>query len=194
LSEKQYAPEWAIRIVSSGTMPASQFLPHESNWRTHPPAQQLALKAVLDKVGWVQSVIISARSGKVLDGHMRVEAALTHGEETPVPYIEVDLTEEEERLVLTTIDPISAMAITDEDAYKNLLIETQRENNDMLDVLGLIAQTTQIDLSALTSPQPPLSPSVSPELTPQKPDTPDYSDCQGCATCPHWAAAKANAP
>lgn len=147
-------PEWKNRIVSSGTMPADQFLAHERNWRKHPPVQQMAIKSVLDKVGWVQSVVVSARSGKVLDGHMRVEAALTHGDQTLVPYIEVDLTEEEENLILATLDPISAMAITDESLLADLLNGFESEDQDLLATLSVISATNHIDLNALVDADP----------------------------------------
>lgn len=48
---------------------------HERNWRTHPCAQQDALLGALQKVGIVQNIVVNARTGKMLDGHLRVEMA-----------------------------------------------------------------------------------------------------------------------
>ena len=48
---------------------------HPENWRTHPEAQQAALSSVLEEIGWVQGVVVSAQTGRVLDGHLRVQVA-----------------------------------------------------------------------------------------------------------------------
>lgn len=102
---------WKNRIVGYDVVEADQLLAHPSNWRIHPKAQQDALTGVLDDVGWVQEIIVNKTTGHVVDGHMRVEVALTRGESVPVKYVE--LSEAEEQLILATIDPISAMAGAD---------------------------------------------------------------------------------
>lgn len=111
-------------------MAAGQFAASPDNWRVHPHDQEHVLTAVLDRVGWVQEVIVSKRSGFVIDGHLRVQAALARGEETPVPFKEVDVSESEEALLLSALDPISAMAGTDQaklDELVGLLPDDLRE-------------------------------------------------------------------
>ena len=105
--------QWRSRIVGEGEEDATQLLANPSNWRIHSSQQQKALGAVLDEVGWVQRVIVNQRTGHVVDGHLRVALAISKGEKVPVVYI--DVSEDEERLILATIDPLSAMAGTDED-------------------------------------------------------------------------------
>jgi ParB-like chromosome segregation protein Spo0J len=78
---------------------------------------------VLSEVGWVQDVVVNKRTGFVVDGHARVALAITAGERVPVVY--VDLSEEEERLILATIDPLSAMAMADKDLLGGLLSEVE---------------------------------------------------------------------
>lgn len=112
---------WKNRIVGSGVQAADQFIASPDNWRKHPSAQEDALVAVLSRVGWVQEVIVSRRSGHVIDGHLRVLAALKRGDKTPVPYKEVDVSESEEALILSTMDPLSAMAIPDQPKLDELL-------------------------------------------------------------------------
>jgi DNA modification methylase len=70
------------------------------------------MSGALDEVGWVQNVVVNRRSGRIIDGHLRVELATKRGEAT-VPVVFVDLDEEDERLVLATLDPIAAMAEAD---------------------------------------------------------------------------------
>lgn len=112
---------WRNRIVESGVKRADQFLAHPDNWRVHPGSQEEALVGILNRVGWVQDVIESKRTGHVLDGHLRVKAALRKGDATPVPYKVVDVTEHEEALLLASLDPLSALATTDQAKYDELV-------------------------------------------------------------------------
>ena len=112
---------WQNRIVEYGEKPASQFQAHPSNWRKHPKHQREALAASLNGVGWVGVVLENVRTGHLLDGHERLWQALEQGDETPVPYIAVDVAEDEEMLVLATLDPIAAMAQTDGELLAGIL-------------------------------------------------------------------------
>ena len=127
---EQTAP-WRNRIVAHGEQAAVQFMANPSNWRIHPKAQRQALTGVLDEVGWVQSVIVNRTTGHVVDGHARIEEALKMGDETPVPFVEVELTEDEEAKILATIDPISSMAATDK-AQLDALLHAVRTDNEAL--------------------------------------------------------------
>jgi hypothetical protein len=102
---------WRNRIVGQGTEAPEQLLANPRNWRVHGKTQQAALNGVLDEVGWVQQILVNQRTGHVVDGHLRVTLALRRNEPT-VPVIYVDLTEQEEALVLATLDPIGALAGT----------------------------------------------------------------------------------
>lgn len=114
---------WRNRIVGQGTKPASQFMANPNNWRKHPQNQRDALKGILSEVGWVQTVIENVRTGHLIDGHERIWDALQNGDQD-VPYVQVDLSPEEEALVLATFDPISAMAQSDAEQLDALLCET----------------------------------------------------------------------
>jgi hypothetical protein len=129
---------WRNRIVDFGTMRADQFQAHPRNWRTHPPAQRRALATSLNKVGWVGAVLVNRQTGHLLDGHERLWQALEQGDDTPVPYIEVDVSEDEEHLILATLDPIGAMAETDAEMLAGLLAE-----------LGDVPEFDDADISAL---------------------------------------------
>lgn len=111
---------WRNRIVRHGEEEPDQLLANPANWRIHPKPQQDALAGVLDEVGWVQDVIVNQRTGHVVDGHLRVSLAITR-EEPTIPVVYVDLDEHEEKLVLATIDPLSAMAVTDAEQLAALL-------------------------------------------------------------------------
>jgi len=111
---------WRNRITAHGQEVPNQLLANPRNWRIHPQAQQDALAGLLDQVGWVQDVIVNKRTGHVVDGHLRVSLAISRGEQT-IPVVYVDLDEAEEALVLASLDPLAAMAVTDEDALRELI-------------------------------------------------------------------------
>lgn len=140
------------RIVGHGEKPAAEFVSNPLNWRKHPKAQLAALKAVLNDIGWVQDVIVNAQTGQLIDGHARVELALLSKES--VPYVEVDLSSEEEKLILSTLDPLSAMASTDNDKLEALLREVSTENATLVTLLDELAQSIGVRLSADIDAEP----------------------------------------
>ena len=94
--------------------------PHPRNPRRHPQAQRHALHESLASLGWVQPLIFNERTGRVLDGHLRLQEAIEAGH-TEVPVIVLDLDVEHELAVLTSLDAISAAADVDSVAYSSLL-------------------------------------------------------------------------
>ena len=95
------ASGWRNRIVGHADIAPAELVPNPRNWRSHPPEQQRALAGALGEVGWVAEVLVNRTTGHVVDGHLRIELALARDEPT-VPVTYVELSEEEERLVLAT--------------------------------------------------------------------------------------------
>lgn len=91
-----------LRMVAAG-----ELQDHPENWRVHPPSQVAAFEAVMGEVGFVGYVVVNRRTGHVLDGHMRKEAVPP---ESLVPVLFGDWSEEEERLVLATFNPLGDLA------------------------------------------------------------------------------------
>lgn len=111
---------WADRTTGYGKEAPDQLLANPLNWRLHPKAQQEAMAGVLSDIGWISDVIVNERTGHVIDGHLRIELAISNGEsEVPVRY--VDLSEDEERVALATYDPIGAMVAEDREIQAQLL-------------------------------------------------------------------------
>jgi hypothetical protein len=126
------------RIVGHGAEPPDQLLANPQNWRVHPRRQQKALEQALDKIGWVTEVIVNQTTGHVVDGHLRVGLAISAGEPT-VPVTYVELSEDEERMALASLDPITGLAIADTASLTSLLSELNVEDElgDLLrDVAG----------------------------------------------------------
>lgn len=112
------------RIIGEGDEPIDQIQFNPANWRIHPQMQQDALNGVLREVGWVQRVVVNKRTGNLVDGHARVMLADRAGEKT-VPVIYVDLSEDEEKLILASLDPIAEQAATDKEKLEELLQDIQ---------------------------------------------------------------------
>lgn len=132
-------PPWRNRIIGHGEEAPDQLLANPRNWRIHPKAQQDALSGVLDEVGWVQDVIVNQQTGFVIDGHLRVSLAISRGE-PKVPVVYVDLTPEEEGLVLATIDPLAGMAAVAKDALESLLAEVETGSDAIKGLLADVAK------------------------------------------------------
>lgn len=140
---------WQNRIVGEDVVDADQLLANPTNWRIHPKHQQAALTGVLDSVGWVQRVIVNQRTGHVIDGHLRASLAISRGEQVPVLY--VDLDDDEERLILATMDPLAAMAATDAEMLEDLLrglgdTALVQDDEGLRELLGAIAGEAGIAL------------------------------------------------
>ncbi len=114
------ANRWANRIIRTGDEAPDQLLANPLNFRIHPGDQAAALAGAMGTLGWLTPIIVNDRTGHVVDGHLRVRLALQRGEST-VPVTYVDLSPDEERLALATLDPISAMAGEDADLLRQLL-------------------------------------------------------------------------
>ena len=89
-------------------------------------------------------MIVNQRTGHLVDGHLRVELSIREGE-TEVPVIYVDLSEDEEKIALASIDPLSAMAETDQDMLDQLLEGLEVDNDDLGSLLESLASTDLLD-------------------------------------------------
>jgi hypothetical protein len=108
------------------------------NARIHPKHQADALKGVLTEVGIVQNIVVSELTGHVLDGHLRISLALRDRQPT-VPVTWVNVSEDEERLILATLDPISAAAAWDREKLDDLLHEVSTGSADVQQLLDDLA-------------------------------------------------------
>jgi DNA modification methylase len=99
---------------------------------------------MLRTVGWVQRVIVNRVTGHIVDGHLRVEVALRRSEPT-VPVLYVELSDEEEKVVLAAIDPIGGLAETDQDMLDDLLEGVHTGDTDLDAFLDSLRSGGEVD-------------------------------------------------
>ncbi len=138
------------RIVGIGAEDPEQLLANPGNFRGHPIRQRDALLALLDEVGFVAPVIVNRTTGHLVDGHLRVELALSRDEKAiPVSYVE--LSEEEERLVLATYDPVGDLAYADSARLRELLDGVTSGEAAVMQLLSSVATEAGV-LDAVVNP------------------------------------------
>jgi hypothetical protein len=146
---KGLSTPWRNRIIDQGEANPAELVGNLMNWRTHPSGQAKSLAAALGQVGWVAPATVNRATGRLIDGHLRVELAASRGEPT-IPVTYVDLSEEDERLVLATLDPIDAMATADKDKLAELLKDLTPTDDALQSLLGDLADRNGIRQPGLT--------------------------------------------
>lgn len=118
--------QWEIAIVGSDVVDADQLMGHPENAKIHPLAQQKSMMSILKRVGWIQAVVVNQRTGRIIDGHMRVAMAISANQKVPVNYIDID--EDMEPFAIATFDAVASQSVLDDDMYVDLI--RQIENVD----------------------------------------------------------------
>lgn len=121
------------RIRGHRRVRAGDLLPHELNYRLHPQAQRHALEALYRAIGFARSLLaFELPDGrlKLIDGHLRRE--LHPDQEVDVEI--VDLTDEEARVLLLSLDPLAALAGRDEEVHAELARLTPSDEQALTDL------------------------------------------------------------
>jgi hypothetical protein len=130
---------WRNRIVGHGEADPRELVANPDNFRGHPQAQRGALVGGIREVGYIRSVTVNQQTGRIIDGHLRVEEAIRAGQTTiAVEY--VDLSQEEERLALLLLDPIAAMATTEAPKLDMLLRDVETGEAAVSGMLAELAE------------------------------------------------------
>jgi DNA modification methylase len=126
------------RVKEMRMVKAADLVPHEANWRTHPPEQVRAMRASLEELGIAGTILTRELPDgrlEVIDGHLRRDL----DKRTEWPVVVTDLTAEEARLALLTHDPIAAMAGADKAALDALLANVHTDSHAIASLLQRIA-------------------------------------------------------
>jgi len=131
-------PKLRLEWIEAGSLTENPL-----NWRRHSPEQLQSIRDLLQdpEVGWAGACLFNERTGRLIDGHARKSVA---DPRTPLPVLVGDWSEEAEKKILATLDPVGAMAQGDPQAYADLV---QAINAESLWVRDLI-HNTQAALTA----------------------------------------------
>src|SRR5215470_11906914 len=136
------------RIKSHRRVRAGDLLPHEWNFRLHDELQKAALQAIYEEVGFARSLLAYELPDgrlKLLDGHLRRDLDPDMEVEVEV----LDVNDAEARALLLSIDPLAALAQTQEQLRDRLLELTPTPNADLRDAWEATANP---QLAALNEP------------------------------------------
>lgn len=131
------------RIKELRRVRACDLRPHPKNWRTHPQAQQDALRAVLEEVGIAGAVLArECEDGTLMliDGHLRADTS----PETEWPVLVLDVTESEAEKLLATFDPLTALAGVDAAKLECLLHDIETDSPAIQGMFDAMAQDASI--------------------------------------------------
>lgn len=126
------------RVKELRHVQASELRPNPKNWRTHPKAQQDALRGVLAEVGMADACLareLDDGSLMLIDGHLRAETAA----EAVVPVLILDVDEAEADKILATLDPLAAMAGSDAVKLDDLLRNVDTGSEALQQMLADVA-------------------------------------------------------
>ena len=150
-------------IIRYGEQPASEFLAHPHNPRKHPDKQRKLVNASLKRFGWVAPVVVNVTTGYVIDGHERVWQALSAGDDTLVPFVEVQVPTELEAELIAVFDRITYEAEYDP-VNLQLLMEQVNTDDEVLAKLFADMKEEYIPLSDEPLPDNPPSMDKAEEL------------------------------
>lgn len=131
-----------------------KLVPNPRNPNRHPESQVRLLAKVISHQGWRSPIVVSSRSGFIVAGHGRYEAAKLLGvAEVPVDYQDF-ATEADEWAHLVADNRLAELAEADEAALKELLGELNAADFD-LDLAGFDADALAGLLTEPAEPEPP---------------------------------------
>ena len=121
------------RIKGHRRVRAGDLVPHEYNWRVHPERQRQALRDLYQEVGFARSLLaFELPDGrlKLIDGHLRREL-----DPDLVMDVEVlDVSEDEARKLLLSIDSLAALAEADTGTVARLNEVTRADSQTLAEL------------------------------------------------------------
>jgi len=162
-----------INCAFDEVVPLEKLVPNPRNPNQHPPSQVALLAKVIAHQGWRSPIVVSLRSGFIVSGHGRFEAAKTLGlSQVPVDYQDFK-TDADEWAHLVADNRIAELAEIDTSGLKDLLSELKAEDFD-LDLAGFDVSALEGLLAEPQEPEPPE------DFTPVDEDLPTEYQCPKC--------------
>ncbi|HEV3258487.1 MAG TPA: hypothetical protein VG013_16540 [Gemmataceae bacterium] len=118
------------RIKCHRKVRAGDLVPHELNYRFHPEHQRAALGALYQEIGFARSLLAYELPGgklKLIDGHLRRDM----DPDMEVDVEVLDLTDEEARVLLLSIDPLADLALVQDQIHERLMDVTPTDSTEL---------------------------------------------------------------
>ncbi|MFL5245058.1 MAG: ParB N-terminal domain-containing protein [Gemmataceae bacterium] len=145
------------RIIDHITVRAGDLVPHPHNFRRHPDRQSQALADSFEEIGFARSLVgYRLPDGRIqlIDGHLRAEIDPNLNVVVEI----LDVTSEEANKLLLTLDPLAALAKTDEDAARELAQILETDSQALRDLWDMAA----------ANGKPPIIPETEPPVIPEQ--------------------------
>jgi len=155
------------RVKELRRVRAGDLTPNPRNWRTHPKAQQDALRGILAEVGYADALLareLPDGSLMLVDGHLRAETT----PEQEVPVLVLDINEAEADKLLLSLDPLAALADTNATALDALLREVDTGSEGLQQMYADMAEAAELyqdgqkEIVEDEVPAPPVDPITKP--------------------------------
>lgn len=142
-----------VHCAHAEMVPPADLKPHPKNPNTHPFGQIRLLTAMIRTHGWRTAVTVSKRSGCVVRGHARLQAALDGKfKAVPVDYQEY-ATEEEEWADLLGDNRVAELSLLDDERTRDLLV--MLKDRKAVEFSGYTAAEAEAYISAASPGRPP---------------------------------------
>jgi ParB-like chromosome segregation protein Spo0J len=162
-----------INCAFDEVVPLEKIVPNPRNPNQHPPSQVALLAKVIAHQGWRSPIVVSRRSGFIVSGHGRFEAAKALGlSQVPVDYQDFK-TDADEWAHLVADNRIAELAEVDANGIRELLSELKAEDFD-LDLAGFDVSALEVLLAEPQEPEPPE------DFKPVDEDLPTEYQCPKC--------------
>lgn len=134
------------RVKELRMVVASELRPSPRNWRTHPQAQQDALRGLLTEIGYADALLARETPDglELIDGHLRAETT----PDAEVPVLILDVTADEADKLLLTIDPLAGMAGCDAGKLAELRASVSTRSEAVRAMLDDLAKANGLDKPA----------------------------------------------
>lgn len=150
-----------------------KLVPNPRNPNQHPQSQIAILAKVIAHQGWRSPIVVSFRSGFIVAGHGRYEAAKALGlSQVPVDYQDFP-TDADEHAHLVADNRIAELSEADEAGLREILGELKASDFDM-ELSGFDAGALEKALAGLEEPEAP------PEFPEADEDIPTEFQCPKC--------------
>jgi ParB-like chromosome segregation protein Spo0J len=125
-----------FKMIRAGDLQRSPW-----NWKNHPPAQLNALTDALTELGYCDAMLVRELGNdkyELCDGHARTGMA---DPDQKVPCLILDISEQEAKKLILTLDPLAALAEADKGKLDALLAEVQPAGDALKKMLADLQST-----------------------------------------------------